>query len=46
MKPKNSNYEKNSKTQRGTMFCRTLKLNKVLNKQILKASVPESAVLA
>ena len=29
---------------RGTMFCWTLKLKKVLNEQILSASVPEAAV--
>ena len=31
--------------ERGTMFCSTLKLKEVLNKQILSASVPEAAVL-
>ena len=33
------------KTQRGTMFCWSLKLKEVLNKQILSVSVPEAAVL-
>ena len=32
-------------TKRGTMFCTTLKLKEVLNKQILSASVPDAAVL-
>ena len=41
---KNSNFD-NSKSQRGTMFCLTLKLKEVLNKQILSASVLEAAVL-
>ena len=31
--------------ERGTMFRWTLKLNEVLNTQILSASVPEAAVL-
>ena len=32
-------------SQRGTMFCWTLKLKLILNEQILSASVPENAVL-
>ena len=41
----NSKTDGETVVKRGTMFCWTLKLKEVLNKQILSASVLKAAVL-